>query len=41
MPEQHYEMTVKNEVERYHLPFTGEGPLHTKVGRGSVLADPS
>jgi uncharacterized protein len=31
-PEERYEMTVKNVVELYHLPFTLEGPLQAKVG---------
>jgi hypothetical protein len=33
-PEERYEMTVKNVVELYNLPFTLEGPSQAKVGGG-------
>jgi hypothetical protein len=33
-PEERYEMTVKNVVELYNLPFTLEGPSQAKVTAG-------
>jgi hypothetical protein len=37
-PEERYEMTVKNVVELYKLPFALEGPEQAKVGASPAHA---